>query len=158
MSVNLKEGLQGVSATDMHITAIKQINSLVNGETDMIANMANVAAYLYHTFHYFWVGFYIRKNNQLVLGPFQGPVACTRIDLNKGVCGHAATTQKSVIVPDVHQFPGHIACSSESQSEIVIPFVKENSTIFVLDVDSKKLDYFNEKDQQFLEEVVQLLV
>ena len=158
MSVNLKEGLQGVSANDMHVTAIKQIKSLVDGETDMIANMANTAACLYHTFHYFWVGFYIHKNNQLVLGPFQGPVACTRIDLNKGVCGHAATTQQTVIVPDVHQFPGHIACSAESQSEIVIPFVKENRTIFVLDVDSKQLDYFNEKDQQFLEEVVQLLV
>lgn len=158
MSVKLKEGLQGVSANAMHTTAIKQLTSLVEGETDMIANMANVAAYLYHTFKYFWVGFYIHKNDQLVLGPFQGPIACTRINLDKGVCGHAATTKQTVIVPDVNQFPGHIACSAESQSEIVIPFVKENRTIFVLDVDSKQLDYFNEKDQQFLEEVVQLLV
>lgn len=158
MSVNLKEGFQGESINDAHQTGIKQIQSLVQGETDMIANMANVAAYLYHTFQYFWVGFYIKKNNQLVLGPFQGPVACTRINLNKGVCGHAATTQKSVIVPDVHKFPGHIACSTQSQSEIVVPLVKKNRTIFVLDVDSKQLNYFNEKDQQFLEEVVQLLV
>jgi len=104
MSVNLKEGLQGVSHEDIHSIAIKQIKALVADETDMIANMANVAAHLFHTFHYFWVGFYIRKNNQLVLGPFQGPVACTRINLDKGVCGHAATIQQSVIVPNVHEF------------------------------------------------------
>jgi len=152
------EGLYTASDKEKFDIALKQIESLVKDEPDLIANMANTVAVLYQTFNYYWVGFYLNKNGQLVLAPFQGPVACTRIDFDKGVCGHAATLQQTVMVPNVHEFPGHIACSVESQSEIVIPLVSENKTIFVLDVDSTELNFFNEEDQQFLEEVVQLLV
>lgn len=157
MYVEIKEGLKRKPKKDERTIVLNQIEALLDDETDIIANMANIASLLYHSFDYFWVGFYILKENQLVLGPFQGPIACTRINLDKGVCGFAATTQMSVVVPDVDKFPGHIACSIESKSEIVIPCVVENKTIFVLDVDSKKLNFFNEKDQKFLEEVVRLL-
>jgi len=157
MYVEIKEGLKRKPKKDERTIVLSQIEALLKDESDIIANMANVAALLYHSFDYFWVGFYILKDNQLVLGPFQGPIACTRINLDKGVCGFAATTQMSVVVPDVDKFPGHIACSTESKSEIVIPCVVENKTIFVLDVDSRKLNFFNEKDQKFLEEVVRLL-
>src|SRR5687768_12511497 len=120
---------------------VPQIDSLVAGERDLIANLANVAAVLKEAFNFFWVGFYLKKEGQLVLGPFQGPLACTRIDFGKGVCGHAYATGETVIVPNVDEFPGHIACSSESKSEIVVPIFQPDRNVFgVLDVDSDHLN------------------
>lgn len=135
-----------------------QIAALIDGESDMIANLANVAAVLKQVFGFFWVGFYLMKNGQLVLGPFQGPLACTRIDLGKGVCGHAYSTRKSVIVPNVDEFPGHIACASESKSEIVVPlFDGRGEIVGVLDVDSDRLDDFSRIDADGLESIAKLL-
>lgn len=135
-----------------------QIEALVAGETDLVANLANVAAVLKEAFGFFWVGFYLAKEGQLVLGPFQGKLACTRIPFGKGVCGHAYTTRETVIVPDVDAFPGHIACASESRSEIVVPMFDRNGGIFgVLDVDSDELDDFSEVDRDGLEKIVGLI-
>ena len=135
-----------------------QIESLIAGETDLIANLANVAAVLKEAFGFFWVGFYIRKEDQLVLGPFQGPLACTRINFDEGVCGHAYTTGETVIVPDVDQFPGHIACSSAARSEIVVPIFDASGSKFgVLDVDSDKLSDFSEIDRDGLARIVGLI-
>lgn len=131
----------------------KQIYALLDGETDRIANMANVAAALKEQFSFWWVGFYVVKGEQLVLGPFQGPVACTRIDYGKGVCGSAWQRQETLIVPDVDTFPGHIACSSLSKSEIVVPILVDGKCIAVLDVDSEHLDHFDSIDQQYLEKI-----
>ena len=131
-----------------------QICSLIDGETDLIPNLANVTAALKESFDFFWVGFYLVKNNQLVLGPFQGPIACTRIAYGKGVCGTAWKENKTIIVPDVNSFPGHIACSSLSQSEIVIPLMKDNEVVAVLDVDSEHLNHFDEVDQKWLTKIV----
>jgi L-methionine (R)-S-oxide reductase len=136
---------------------IPQIEGLLTGETDLIANMANVAAALKEQFSWFWVGFYIVKHNELVLGPFQGPVACTRIRKGRGVCGTSWSEAKTLIVPDVEKFPGHIACSSLSRSEIVVPIIKNNEVVAVLDVDSEHLNYFDETDQKFLEKIVDLI-
>lgn len=137
---------------------LPQIDALVGGETDLIANLANVAAVLREAFGFFWVGFYLVKEGQLVLGPFQGPLACTRIDFDSGVCGHAYTTREVTIVPDVDEFPGHIACSSASRSEIVIPMFDEAGNIFaVLDVDSDKLDDFTTVDAEGLTKMTALL-
>ncbi len=137
---------------------VPQIESLVSGETDLIANLANIAAALKEAFGFFWVGFYLVKNNQLVLGPFQGPLACTRIDLDKGVCGHAYTTREITIVPDVDQFPGHITCSSASRSEIVLPIIDSNGDVFgVLDVDSDRLDDFTQTDARGLGRIVSII-
>ena len=129
----------------------KQIESVVSGETDQIANMANTAALLHEAFGFWWTGFYIVKENQLVLGPFQGPVACTRIGFGKGVCGTAWERRESIVVPDVHQFPGHIACSSLSQSEIVVPMFRGEDVYAILDIDSKELSTFDETDRVWLE-------
>ena len=135
-----------------------QVEALIEGETDLIANLANVAAVLKEAFGFFWVGFYLKKSDQLVLGPFQGPLACTRIDFDKGVCGHAYTTRESVIVPDVEAFPGHIACSSASKSEIVVPMIDGDGDVFaVLDVDSDRLDDFSDADRIGLERIVNLI-
>lgn len=135
-----------------------QIEALVEGETDLIANLANVAAVLKEAFAFFWVGFYLKKGDQLVLGPFQGPLACTRIDFDSGVCGHAYTTRETVVVPNVDEFPGHIACRSDSKSEIVIPMFDSNGDVFgVLDVDSDRLDDFGEVDRVGLERIVKLI-
>lgn len=131
-----------------------QICSLIEGETDIIANLANVAAALKESFDFFWVGFYLVKDNQLVLGPFQGPIACTRIAYGKGVCGSSWQENKAIIVPDVNIFPGHITCSSLSLSEIVIPIVKDNEVVAVLDVDSEHLNHFDEVDQKWLTKIV----
>ena len=132
-----------------------QIESLVAGENDVIANLANIAAVLKEAFGFFWVGFYLVKNGQLVLGPFQGPLACTRIDLDKGVCGHAWSARQTVIVPDVDEFPGHIACASASRSEIVLPFFRNDGEVYgVLDVDSDKLNDFSQTDADGLKRVV----
>lgn len=132
-----------------------QIESLVEGENDVIANLANIAAVLKEAFGFFWVGFYLVKNGQLVLGPFQGPLACTRIDLDKGVCGHAWSTRQTVIVPDVDEFPGHIACASASRSEIVLPFFGNDGEVYgVLDVDSDELNDFSQTDADGLKRIV----
>ncbi|MDO4756318.1 MAG: GAF domain-containing protein [Parabacteroides sp.] len=143
---------------EQYETLLPQIQSLIEGETDFIANMANVAAALKQTFNFFWVGFYWVKENSLVLGPFQGPIACTRIRYGKGVCGTAWKEAKTQVVPDVEQFPGHIACSSESKSEIVVPLIKENEVIGVLDIDSKTLDSFDQTDALYLEKLSDMLV
>ena len=135
-----------------------QLKSLLEGETDLIANLANVAAALKEVFGWWWVGFYLVKGNELVLGPFQGPIACTRIALGRGVCGTAWEEKRSILVPDVNYFPGHIACSSASVSEIVVPVFGENNEVFaVLDVDSERNDVLDEVDVEWLEKIVKLL-
>ena len=136
---------------------IPQIKSLLEGETDLIANMANVCAALKEQFGWFWVGFYLVKQNELVLGPFQGPVACTRIQKGRGVCGTSWAQEKTLIVPNVEEFPGHIACSNLSKSEIVIPITKNGEVIGVFDVDSEFLNQFDEVDQNGLEEIMMLI-
>lgn len=135
----------------------RQIESLVDGEDDMIANMANMAAVIHETFGFWWTGFYIVKDGQLVLGPFQGPVACTRIPFGKGVCGTAWKRQESIVVLDVELFPGHIACSSLSRSEIVVPIFHKEEVLAVLDIDSKDLSTFDDTDKTWLEKIVRLL-
>lgn len=135
-----------------------QIAALLDGESDLTANLANVAAVLKQVFGFFWVGFYLKKGDQLVLGPFQGPLACTRIDFDKGVCGHAYSTAKTVIVPNVDEFPGHISCASDSKSEIVVPlFDKHGDVVGVLDVDSDRLNDFSAVDAAGLERIAVLL-
>jgi GAF domain-containing protein len=135
-----------------------QIEALIAGEPDTIANLANVAAVLKEVFDFFWVGFYLAKGGELVLGPFQGPLACTRIAFGKGVCGHAFAAKETTVVPDVDQFPGHIACSSAARSEIVVPiFRADGETAGVLDVDSDKLDDFTEADARGLERIAALI-
>ncbi len=136
---------------------IPQIESLVQGETDLVANLANICAALKQTMSFFWVGFYLVKNDELVLGPFQGPIACTRIAFGKGVCGACWRERKTIIVPDVDAFPGHIACSSASKSEIVLPAFKNNNVALVLDVDSDKLNDFDGIDQIELEKVMKIV-
>lgn len=136
---------------------IPQIKALVTGENDEIANMANICAALKYGMNFFWVGFYFVKNNELVLGPFQGPVACTRIAKGKGVCGKAWENKNTIIVDDVDQFPGHIACSSQSKSEIVIPVMKDNNVIGILDVDSDQLASFDKTDEKYLIEILKEL-
>jgi len=136
---------------------IPQIKGLLTGEPDLIANLANICAALKEQFGWLWVGFYWVKNEELVLAPFQGPVACTRIRKGKGVCGTSWAEAKTLIVPDVEQFPGHIACSSLSKSEIVVPVIRSGVVLGVLDVDSIDLNTFDETDQKFLEEIVSLI-
>jgi len=139
-------------------TLIPQIQSLIASESDLTANLANISAVLKEAFGFFWVGFYIAKEGELVLGPFQGPLACTRIPFHKGVCGASYSQQKTIIVPDVDAFPGHIACSSASKSEIVLPVFHRNGTVaMVLDVDSDQLDDFSEVDAKWLESVIRLI-
>lgn len=132
---------------------LPQIEALTAGEQDMIANMANTAAALHEAFGFWWTGFYLVRGEQLVLGPFQGPIACTRIPFGRGVCGTAWQRRETVIVPDVHAFPGHIACSSLSQSEIVVPLIRDNQVIAVLDIDSRFLNTFDETDKKYLEQI-----
>ncbi len=136
---------------------IPQIEALISGEEDLYANLANIAAALKEGFGFLWVGFYLVKGEQLVLGPFQGPIACTRINFGKGVCGTAWKEAKTQLVPDVDAFPGHIACSSASRSEIVIPVFKGEEVLMVLDVDSDQLADFDETDQKYLEELMGVL-
>ena len=138
-------------------TLVPQIEALVTGEKDVVANLSNIAAALKQTMDFFWVGFYLVKDNQLVLGPFQGPIACTRIDFGKGVCGASWKEQKTILVPNVDEFPGHIACSSASKSEIVLPAFKEGKVALVLDVDSDKLNDFDSTDQRALERVMRMV-
>ena len=138
-------------------TLIPQLKALVEGESDVIANLSNIAAALRQAMNFFWVGFYLVKGNQLVLGPFQGPIACTRIDFGKGVCGTAWKDKDTIIVKDVDKFPGHIACSSLSKSEIVLPALKNGEVFLVLDVDSDVLNDFDETDKSYLERVITLI-
>jgi len=142
---------------EQYKSLVPQIKALIEGEPDLIANLANVSAALKEQFNWLWVGFYLVKNNELVLGPFQGPVACTRIKKGRGVCGTSWAEKKTLIVPDVEKFPGHIACSSLSRSEIVVPIIRDGEVLGVLDVDSEEQDKFNETDQKFLEQIVDLL-
>lgn len=142
----------------LYASLLPQLEALVAGETDLTANLANIAAALKEAFGFFWVGFYLTKENQLVLGPFQGPIACTRISFGKGVCGAAYTRRETILVPDVEQFPGHIACSSASKSEVVVPiFDRQGHVAMVLDVDSDQLDDFNRTDVDGLERVGALI-
>ncbi|GGJ98810.1 MULTISPECIES: GAF domain-containing protein [Parabacteroides] len=138
-------------------TLFPQIESLLAGENDTIANMANVAAALKQTFNFFWVGFYIVKDDMLVLAPFQGPIACTRIRYGKGVCGTAWKEAATQIVPDVDLFPGHIACNSDSKSEIVVPVIRDGKVVAVLDIDSDELNSFDETDAVYLEKICRLI-
>ncbi|HTA61532.1 MAG TPA: GAF domain-containing protein [Bacteroidia bacterium] len=150
--------IEGTSKEEKYISLLPQLKALVEGEEDVIANLANITAVIKQTFGYFWVGFYLVKNNQLVLGPFQGTLACTRIALGKGVCGTAWKEAKTIIVDDVDKFPGHIACSSASKSEIVVPiFNYQKEVIAVLDVDDDVYATFNETDKLYLEKVASLV-
>lgn len=142
------------SKEEQYISLVPQIKALLAGEDDLIANLANIAAALKEQFNFFWVGFYLVKNEQLVLGPFQGPVACTRIAYNRGVCGTSWAQKETLIVPNVDEFPGHIACSSLSKSEIVIPLFKEDEVYGVLDVDSSDFNTFDEIDEKYLKEII----
>ena len=144
---------EGISKAEKYEALILQLKPLVESETDVIANMANISAALKEIFRFFWVGFYIVRDEQLVLGPFQGPVACTRIRYGKGVCGTAWKEQKPILVPNVDEFPGHIACSSLSRSEIVVPVFHYGKITAVLDVDSEFLNHFDETDEKFLSEI-----
>lgn len=146
-----------MTKSDKYQELYKTIESVISGENDQIANMANTAALLHEAFGFWWTGFYIIKGEQLVLGPFQGPVACARIGFGKGVCGTCWERRETIVVPDVHQFPGHIACSSLSQSEIVVPIFHNGEIYAVLDIDSKDLATFDEVDKGWLEKIVTLL-
>lgn len=147
----------GNSKEEKYATLLPQLKSLIEAEDDVIANMANVAACIMETFHFWWVGFYRVIDNTLVLGPFQGPLACTRIKRGKGVCGTAWDKAQTIVVEDVEQFPGHIACSSASRSEVVVPiFDRDNNVVAVLDIDSEYLNTFDSTDKKWLEEVARL--
>ena len=136
---------------------LAQVRAIVKDESDPVANMANVAALIQETFRFWWTGFYRVVGNQLVLGPFQGPVACTRIGYGKGVCGTSWKEKKTLVVQDVEQFPGHIACSSESKSEIVVPLIKQGEVIGVLDIDSERLATFDDTDKAWLEQIAEVV-
>ena len=155
----MAEDLQIAKGTkaEQYESLLPQVKGLLEGENDLIANTANVVAALKEQFGWFWVGFYFVKNDELVLGPFQGPVACTRIKKGRGVCGSSWAQQQTLIVPDVEKFPGHIACSSLSKSEIVVPLFKAGNIWGVLDVDSSEYNQFDETDQLYLEKIVSLL-
>ena len=145
------------SKEEIYQSLLPQIKALIEGEPDLVANLANIAAALKEQFGWLWVGFYLVKNDELVLGPFQGPVACTRISKGRGVCGAAWQQAETLIVPDVEKFPGHIACSSLSRSEIVVPLISNNEVVGVLDVDSELLNLFDETDKKYLEKVVGMI-
>ena len=155
MAEDLK--ISGGNKEERYAMLLPQVVSLVEGESDRIAGMANMAAALAQTFGFFWIGFYRVIGDKLVLGPFQGPIACTRIAFGKGVCGTAWKRAETVIVPDVDAFPGHIACNSASRSEIVVPVKADGEVIAVLDIDSDRLGAFDEVDQRYLEQLVALL-
>jgi GAF domain-containing protein len=149
---------QQLSKEEKYQTLLPQLTALVSGEVDIIANLSNLMAALKQTFNFLWVGVYLVKNDELVLGPFQGPIACTRIKKGKGVCGTAWQKATTLVVPNVDEFPGHIACSSSSKSEIVVPvFNKNNDVIMVIDVDSEKLADFDHTDEVYLNKIAQLI-
>jgi len=142
---------------EQYESLLPQIKALLEGEPDLIANLANITGALKEQFNWLWVGFYLVKDDELVLGPFQGPVACTRIKKGKGVCGASWAKAQTLIVPDVEKFPGHIACSSLSRSEIVVPIIRNNKVVGVLDVDSIELDQYDNIDQNYLEQITELI-
>ena len=142
---------------DQYESLLPQIAGLLDGETDLVANLANITAALKEQFGWLWVGFYMVKKDELVLAPFQGPVACTRIKKGRGVCGTSWAEARTLIVPDVEKFPGHIACSSLSRSEIVVPIIRNNEVLGVLDVDSSELNEFEDTDRNYLEQIIGLL-
>lgn len=144
---------QGIGKQATYQQLLQQIEALIGDEPDLTANLANTVAALHHTFKFWWTGFYLVQNNQLVLAPFQGPVACTRINFGKGVCGTAWQQKQTLIVPDVEKFEGHIACSSATQSEIVVPIIVGGEVLAVLDVDSEHLNNFDETDKTYLEQI-----
>jgi L-methionine (R)-S-oxide reductase len=156
MADDLRIILNGTK-TEQYRSLVSQIKALVELETDVVANMANICAALKEQFNFLWIGFYLVKGKELVLGPFQGPVACTRIAYGKGVCGEAWAQKKVIIVSDVEAFPGHISCSSLSKSEIVVPVMFKNEVIAVLDVDSARLDSFDEIDRQYLSQIIEMI-
>ncbi|HET6989829.1 MAG TPA: GAF domain-containing protein [Bacteroidia bacterium] len=150
--------IAGNSKEEQYRSLLPQLVALTDGETDFIANLANIVGALRQTFSFFWVGVYLVKGDQLVLGPFQGPIACTRISKGKGVCGTSWEKKQVMLIPDVDLFPGHISCNSDSRSEIVVPVVDENgNVILVIDVDSNKLNDFDSVDQRYLEEIAGLI-
>ena len=149
--------ISGETKQERYEALLSQIKAVVEDEPDLIANMANVAAMLHETFGFWWTGFYRVEGQELVLGPFQGPMACTRIKKGRGVCGTAWAEAQTQVVPDVDQFPGHIACSSASRSEIVVPIFHEGEVIAVLDIDSAQLNTFDQTDRRYLEQVVEML-
>ena len=149
--------ISGETKQERYEALLPQIKAVVEDEPDLIANMANVAAMLHETFGFWWTGFYRVEGEELVLGPFQGPMACTRIKKGRGVCGTAWAEAQTQVVPDVDQFPGHIACSSASRSEIVVPIFQEGEVIAVLDIDSAQLNTFDQTDRRYLEQVVEML-
>jgi L-methionine (R)-S-oxide reductase len=155
----MAEDLQIITGSkeEQYQALLPQIKALITGEPDLIANLANTAAALFQQFRWLWVGFYLVKGEELVLGPFQGPVACTRIKKGRGVCGSSWEKKETLIVPDVEKFPGHIACSSLSRSEIVVPLVHDGNVWGVLDVDSEALDQFDEIDKKYLEQIMLFL-
>ncbi len=151
---------QGASKKEIYQEILPQIKATISDEPDLIANLANISAILHEVFPNLWTGFYIAQGNELVLGPFQGPLACTRIAISptpRGVCGSSAAKQETFIVPNVEEFPGHIACSSRSKSEIVVPLIANGETKLVLDIDSEQLNAYDETDQQYLEEIINLI-
>lgn len=145
------------SKSEMYQTVLPQIAAVIEGEPDLIANLANISACLKEQFGWLWVGFYIVKGDELVLGPFQGPLACTRIREGKGVCGTSWAKSETIIVADVEHFPGHIACNSSSRSEIVVPVIRDGQVVAVLDVDSTELNHFDKADQEYLEKLIALI-
>jgi len=155
----MAEDLSIIAGTkkDQYESLLPQIAGLLDGETDLVANLANIAAALKEQFGWLWVGFYMVKKDELVLAPFQGPVACTRIKKGRGVCGTSWAEARTLIVPDVEKFPGHIACSSVSRSEIVVPIIRNNEVLGVLDVDSSELNEFEDTDRNYLEKIIGLV-
>lgn len=155
----MAEDLSIIAGTkkEQYESLLPQMEGLLHGESDLIANLANITAALKEQFGWLWIGFYLVKNNELVLGPFQGPVACTRIKKGRGVCGSSWATSNTLIVGDVETFPGHIACSSLSRSEIVIPIIKDKEVVGVLDVDSIELNQFDETDAEYLQKIIDLV-
>lgn len=149
--------LQQGQKAEQYQSIIPQIQAIIEDETDVIANLANICAALKQQFDWFWIGFYLVKDNELVLGPFQGPIACTRIAIGRGVCGRAWQQQQVIIVPDVDQFPEHIACSSASRSEIVLPMMKNGECLGVLDIDSSELNQFDEVDAKYLKQLITMI-
>ncbi|MCU4579311.1 GAF domain-containing protein [Acinetobacter courvalinii] len=149
--------LQQGHKVEQYQSILPQIQAIVEDEADVIANLANICAALRQQFGWFWIGFYLVKGNELVLGPFQGPIACTRIAKGRGVCGSAWQQQRVIVVPDVDQFPGHIACSSDSKSEIVLPIMKNGECVGVLDIDSDELNQFDEVDAEHLQQLMAMI-
>lgn len=146
------------SKSEQYESLIPQIKAIIEGEEDLVANLANIAASLKEQFGWFWIGFYLVKKEELVLGPFQGPVACTRIKKGRGVCGTSWQEKRTIVVEDVEKFPGHIACSSLSRSEIVLPVIRNNEVVAVLDVDSSELASFDETDAEYLQKIIDLIL